>query len=119
MASPLCEDTAPSASLDCLEARAAPSHPGAPPEQLGGWPWPQEPASGWPKVEEVPLCTDRNVSKSEEGGWTFLRINFVAPGPSVGMAQLPAEAADAQHWVRELTLKAKAAPLVEEPVGPE
>ena len=35
------------------------------------------------------------------------------------MAQLPAEAADAQHWVRELTLKAKAAPLVEEPVGPE
>eukprot|EP00908_Phaeocystis_cordata_P015047 Transcript_26160.p1 GENE.Transcript_26160~~Transcript_26160.p1 ORF type:complete len:768 (-),score=490.35 Transcript_26160:181-2484(-) len=53
------------------------------------------------------ISTVKNVSKSEEGGWTFLRINFVAPGPSVSVAQLPPEAADAQHWVRELTLKAK------------
>ena len=29
------------------------------------------------------ISTVKNVSKSEEGGWTFLRINFVAPGPSV------------------------------------
>ena len=33
-ASSLPDDTAPSASLDCLKARAAPTHPGAPPEQL-------------------------------------------------------------------------------------
>ena len=32
-------------------AQAAPMHPGAPPQQLGGVPWPQQPASGRPKVE--------------------------------------------------------------------
>jgi len=53
------------------------------------------------------ISTVKNVSKSEEGGWTFLRINFVAPGPSVSSQQLPPEAADASHWIRELTLKAK------------
>ena len=35
----------------------APTHPRAPPEQLGGLPWPQELASCWPKVEEFPLST--------------------------------------------------------------
>ena len=29
------------------------------------------------------ISTVKNVSKSEEGGWTFLRINFVAPGASI------------------------------------
>ena len=38
MASALSEDTAPSASLNCLTAQAAPTHPRAPPEQLGGLP---------------------------------------------------------------------------------
>ena len=38
MASTLSEDTAPSASLNCLTAQAAPTHPRAPPEQLGGLP---------------------------------------------------------------------------------
>ena len=32
----LSEDGAPSASLDHLEAQAAPTHPRAPPQQLGG-----------------------------------------------------------------------------------
>ena len=41
-ASTLFDDIAPSASLDCLKAQAAPTHPGAPPEPLGGLPWPQE-----------------------------------------------------------------------------
>ena len=36
MASTLSDDTAPSASLDHLEAQAAPPHPGAPPGPLGG-----------------------------------------------------------------------------------
>jgi hypothetical protein len=36
----------PTASLDCLKARAAPTHPRAQPEHLGGVPWPQELASG-------------------------------------------------------------------------
>ncbi len=35
MASTLFEDSAPPASLDCLKARTAPTHPGAPPEPLG------------------------------------------------------------------------------------
>ena len=51
MASTLSDDTAPSASLDRLKARAAPTHPRAQPEPLGGLPWPQELASGRPKVE--------------------------------------------------------------------
>ena len=58
-ASTLPDDTAPSASLDCLKARAAPTHPGAQPEPLGSLPWPQELASGRPKVEDSPLSTTR------------------------------------------------------------
>jgi hypothetical protein len=38
MASTLFEDSAPSASLDCLKARAASTHPRAQPEPLGGSP---------------------------------------------------------------------------------
>ena len=41
--SSLSEHSAPSASLDRLKAQAAPTHPGAPPEQLGGSPWPSPP----------------------------------------------------------------------------
>ena len=59
MASTLSDDTAPSASLDRLEAQAAPTHPRASPEHLGSLPWPQEPASGRPKVEDSPLSTTR------------------------------------------------------------
>ena len=59
MASTLFEDSAPSASLDHLNAEAAPMHPTAKPEPLGSSPWPQEPASGHPKVEVVPLSTTR------------------------------------------------------------
>jgi len=64
MASTLSDDTAPSASLDHLEAQAAPTHPGAPPEHLGGLPWPQELASGRPKVEDFPLSTTRHAGVS-------------------------------------------------------
>lgn len=53
------------------------------------------------------ISTVKNVSKSEEGGWTYLRINFVAPAASVSAQQLPPESAEASHWIRELTLKAK------------
>ena len=38
MPSTLCDDTAPSARLVAPGAQAAPTHPGARPEQLGGWP---------------------------------------------------------------------------------
>ena len=50
MPSSLREDSAPSASLDQRNAQATPAHRGAPPEQLEGSPWPQQPASGRPKV---------------------------------------------------------------------
>ena len=61
MASTLSDDSAPSASLDHLEAQAAPTHPKAPPEHLGSLPWPQEPATGRPKVEDSPLSTSRRL----------------------------------------------------------
>ena len=41
-------DGAPSACPDRLEAQGAPTHPGAPPEQLGGSLWPQHLASDGP-----------------------------------------------------------------------
>ena len=62
MASTLFEDSAPSASLDCLKAQAAPTHPRAQPEPLGSLRWPQELASGRPKVEDFPLSTSRLVN---------------------------------------------------------
>ena len=55
----LLDDTAPSASLDYLKAQAASTHPRAPPEHLGSPLWPQELASGRPKVENSPLSTTR------------------------------------------------------------
>jgi hypothetical protein len=62
MASTLSDDTAPPASLDCLEAQAAPTQPRAQPEHLGSSPRPQELASGRPKVEDFPLSTSRLVN---------------------------------------------------------
>ena len=41
----LLEDSAPSACLVAPRAEASPTLPGAQPEPLGGWPWPQQPAS--------------------------------------------------------------------------
>ena len=67
MASTLFEDSAPSASLDCRKAWAAPPYPGALPEHLGRLPWPQELASGRPKVEDSPLSTTRlDLPKEDE-----------------------------------------------------
>ena len=41
---PTFDDSAPPASLDRLQAQAAPTHPGAPPEHLDGSLWPLHPA---------------------------------------------------------------------------
>ena len=49
-------DRAPSARLLPSGAHIAPTHPSAPPEQRGGVLWPQEPASGRPKVRGLPSC---------------------------------------------------------------
>jgi nucleosome binding factor SPN SPT16 subunit len=48
----------------------------------------------------------KNVSKNEEGGWTFLRLNFVAPSATV-FSGMPPEAKPTDHFIRELTLKAR------------
>ena len=53
------DDPAPSASLDCLKARTAPTHPGAPPEHLGSLRWPQELASGRRKAEDFSTLNDQ------------------------------------------------------------
>ena len=70
-ASTLSDDTAPSASLDHLEAQAAPTQHGAPPEPLRSLQWPQEPASGRPKVEFSPLST------SGQAVLAWLLVRFV------------------------------------------
>jgi hypothetical protein len=61
--STLFDDSAPSASLDCLKAQAAPTYPRAQPGDIGRLPWPQDRASGRPKVEDVPLSTTRYARK--------------------------------------------------------
>ena len=66
MASTRPDDTAPVASLDHMEAHAAPTHPRAPPGPLGSLPWPPELASGRPKVEELPLFTSRHRPRHAE-----------------------------------------------------
>ncbi len=55
--STLPDDGAPSASLDHLEAQAAPTHPGAPPPPRGGSPWPPPPASGRARAENSSRAT--------------------------------------------------------------
>ena len=54
MPSALLEDGAPLASLDRFKARAAPTTTRAQPRVLGSLRWPQQPASGRPKVEVSP-----------------------------------------------------------------
>ena len=53
------EDGTPPASPDHLEAWGAPTHPGAPPQQLGGSPWPPPPASARSQDEDSPRSTGR------------------------------------------------------------
>ena len=71
--SALSDDPAPFASLDHSQAaQAAPTHPRAQPEQLGGVSWPQQPASGRTEAEELPLSTRRRCASSR------------APAPACG-----------------------------------
>ena len=60
----LFEHAAPSASLDCRRARATPTHRRAHPKHLGGWPWPQELASGRPKKTRAPSLSLRRTTSS-------------------------------------------------------
>lgn len=55
------------------------------------------------------VATIKSVSKHEEGAWTFLRINFVAPGITASTQALPPEAEPSSHYIREVTLKARVA----------
>eukprot|EP00967_Tisochrysis_lutea_P071043 scaffold94102_cov31-Tisochrysis_lutea.AAC.3 len=55
------------------------------------------------------VATIKSVSKHEEGAWTFLRINFVAPGITASTQALPPEADLSSHYIREITLKARVA----------
>lgn len=55
------------------------------------------------------VATIKSVSKHEEGAWTFLRINFVAPGITASTQSLPPEADPSSHYIREVTLKARVA----------
>ena len=64
MASTLSDNTATSASLDHLEAQCAPTKSRAHPAPLGSLPWPQQLASGRPKVEDFPLSTTRPTRAS-------------------------------------------------------
>ena len=105
MASTLSDDTAPSASLDHLEAQAAPTHPRAPPEPLGSLPWPQELASGRPKVEDLPLSTTRRSHSSpmtfEEATAPrpYVVVACAYPGTALELRGVPREAAQVEQLV--------------------
>ena len=70
--STLFEDSAPFASLDCLKARAAPTHPRAQPRHLGSLRRPQQPASGRSKAEDFPAFKHQELAKN--GSLDLLRI---------------------------------------------
>jgi nucleosome binding factor SPN SPT16 subunit len=51
------------------------------------------------------INTIKNASKSDEGEWSFLRVNFLSPGQGVGRKDdQPFEDASA-HFVRSLTFR--------------
>ncbi|KAJ4306214.1 FACT complex subunit spt16 [Collariella sp. IMI 366227] len=51
------------------------------------------------------INTIKNASKSDEGEWSFLRVNFLSPGQGVGRKdEQPFEDASA-HFVRSLTFR--------------
>ncbi|KUI61029.1 FACT complex subunit SPT16 [Cytospora mali] len=51
------------------------------------------------------IATIKNASKSDEGEWSYLRINFLSPGQGVGRREdQPFEDASA-HFVRSLTFR--------------
>ncbi|CAZ80542.1 unnamed protein product [Tuber melanosporum] len=51
------------------------------------------------------IATLKNASKTDEGDWTYLRINFLSPGQGVGRKDdLPFEDPNA-HFVRSLTYR--------------
>ena len=49
-----------------MRAQAGPTHPGAQPEPHGGLPWPQQPASALPKVEDLPRPTTRHNTERDD-----------------------------------------------------
>ena len=89
-ASTLVDDPAPSAYLDHPQARAAPAHPGAPPEPLRGLPWPPEPASGRPTVEEsAPSNLQTSTGDSPAAAAAHLRELARPPVANGGASQRP------------------------------
>ena len=92
-ASALFEDSAPSASLDCLKAQAAPTHPRAQPEPLGSLRWPQELASDRSKVEDFPLSTNRqHADEAYTAAWERLSA-------ATGLKEVDALTRRLRSWV--------------------
>ncbi len=73
------DDSAPPASLDHRKPQAAPTHHGAPPEQLGRLPWPQEPACALPKSSFLSLA-NRQAHRHRP-----LRCNRIDSGGAAGL----------------------------------
>lgn len=60
------------------------------------------------------INTIKNASKSDEGGFAFLRINFLSPGQGVGRKDdQPFEDPEA-HFVRSLTFRSRSANRMQE-----
>ena len=66
------DGTDPSARLVVPGAQAARKHSRAPPEHLGGSPWPQHPASGRPNVEDLPRSTTTGARRHHAAARTHL-----------------------------------------------
>jgi nucleosome binding factor SPN SPT16 subunit len=53
------------------------------------------------------ISTVKNVSINLEGGFVYLRINFIAPSVTAAANGMPKESAIKDHFIREITLKAR------------
>ena len=70
-------------------APAAPTHPRAPPEQLGSSPPPSEPASGRPTVEEAPLAAARCLMRSATSQCSCRRAHLARSPPTSLQLDVP------------------------------
>ena len=78
--------------LGAPTAPAVPPHPLAPPPQLGGVPWPQQPASGRAKVEEPPRFHLARHHEDAGIGYNVFRATVAANASTLLVPAAPAGA---------------------------
>ena len=99
------------ASVDHPKAQAAPAHPGAPPEHLGGSPRPSPPASGRRKVEDSPMFPRLPPAQAAALGGYFFNLTRLEGHLEISDQAISADLADSS-WHLALSLPPPHLPLI-------